>query len=69
MGDAKLRFPWFATRRTEQERTIWFEWDAGLADEERQATATASGRIRQRRDAVRDRGLWQFSDRREGSLI
>ncbi|MBN8943571.1 MAG: type I-E CRISPR-associated protein Cas5/CasD [Rhizobiales bacterium] len=66
-ADAKLRFPWFVTRRVERQRTIWFEWDAGLADEERQAKA--GGAIRQRRDAVRDRGLWQFSDRREGSLI
>ncbi|QCI66841.1 type I-E CRISPR-associated protein Cas5/CasD [Phreatobacter stygius] len=65
-ADAKLRFPWFATRQVERQRIIWFEWDAGLADEERQAAE--GGRIRQRRDAVRDRGRWQFSDRREGSL-
>jgi CRISPR system Cascade subunit CasD len=42
---------------------LWFEWDAGLEAEEEAATA-----LRLRRDALRHRALWQFTDRQEGLL-
>lgn len=42
---------------------VWFEWDAGLRTEEAMAT-----QVRTRRDALRNRTLWQFSDRQEGNL-
>lgn len=45
-------------------RVIWFEWGAGLHEEEQHPAA-----VRLRRDAIRDRALWQFTDRREGRLV
>lgn len=42
---------------------LWFEWDCGLNDEQKMAVA-----VRSRRDALRNRKLWQFSDRQEGKL-
>lgn len=46
------------------ERSVWFELDAGLTDEDVQANP-----IRQRRDSIRHRVLRQFDDRLEGRLI
>lgn len=57
---------WSRPRKSSATPLVWFEWDAGLAAEE--ALAQASGRIRQRRDAVRDRARWQYTDRREGAI-
>jgi CRISPR system Cascade subunit CasD len=45
---------------------LWFEWDAGLNDE--QAMVGVDGEVRSRRDALRNRTLWQFSDRQEGKI-
>ncbi|ESQ74767.1 type I-E CRISPR-associated protein Cas5/CasD [Asticcacaulis sp. AC402] len=42
---------------------VWFEFEAGLTVEEADAKE-----IRLRRDGLRNRALWQFSDRREGRL-
>jgi len=42
---------------------VWFECDSGLSAEE-----TEAKEIRLRRDGLRNRALWQFSDRREGRL-
>ena len=57
---------WFESAQVGQDVPIWFEMDAGLEPEE--AQARAEGQIRQRRDSLRDRSLWQFSDRSEGRL-
>ncbi|AEI37908.1 type I-E CRISPR-associated protein Cas5/CasD [Zymomonas mobilis] len=46
-----------------KQEPIWFETGAGLAEEEKQTSL-----IRVRRDALRNRALWQFSDRPEGQL-
>ena len=43
---------------------IWFEWNAGLESEE-----TRAQEVRFRRDALRQRSPWQFSDRQEGLLL
>ena len=42
---------------------LWFEWDAGLETEEELAKE-----VRMRRDRLRHRALWQFTDRQEGLL-
>ncbi len=48
----------------QDKRPVWFELDAGLADED----ATADP-IRQRRDGIRRRNPREFTDRREGCLV
>jgi CRISPR system Cascade subunit CasD len=64
---ALAHIPETVTRPGGQARTgapeLWFEWDAGLEAEEEAATA-----LRLRRDGLRHRGLWQFTDRQEGLL-
>lgn len=64
-ADLMLR-DWFKPRSIDQTSPVWFEMDAGLAPEE--ALARSEGEIRERRDSLRDRVLWRFSDRREGRL-
>lgn len=59
--DAAL--PYFARSKAHVgEASIWFDLDAGLAED------VQASPIRQRRDAVRRRSEHSFSDRREGHL-
>ena len=58
---------WFRPRAIDRTAPVWFEMGAGLGPEE--SLARSEGEIRQRRDSLRDRSLWRFSDRREGRLI
>jgi CRISPR system Cascade subunit CasD len=64
-ADLALR-AWFRPRAVDRTSPVWFEMDAGLAAEE--TLARSEGEIRQRRDSLRDRSLWRFSERREGRL-
>lgn len=43
---------------------LWFEWAAGLANEEKIAT-----QVRERRDTLRQRRSWLFSNRQEGFFL
>lgn len=48
----------------QQAEEIWFECKSGLDAEE-----SAAAMIRERRDSLRNRRMWQFSPRMEGKLI
>lgn len=63
---ADNRLPTFARRYRHTGATacpVWFEMDAGLAEDE------AASPIRQRRDSIRRRSQHSFTDRREGRLM
>lgn len=61
---ADQSLPVFARRKADDsQRPVWFERNAGLEAED-----ASNPETRQRRDGLRQRSRWQFSDRLEGVL-
>lgn len=52
----------FLRHQTSENQDIWFEIDAAIN------VGNEKYQIRERRDALRNRSLWQFSDRQEGKI-